>query len=212
MILLSSTRREKVDGRHSQQLYPSVSFSFPSSTLRSRMWCSPHSKIQSDSLVVVFTSRRCPRVGTFHRLSHKHLAISHALPLNALPSPSVTCIRYSDFYAARRSFVFDTVISLRFCQHYHSSNDIACIRYSDFYAVQRSFVFDTVISLRLCQHHHSSNDWTLFYLIKRFLRSPTFTCISSWYSDLSAILGFRSLPASLSIRPSTLLRLIFFRS
>ena len=175
MILLSSTRREKVDGRHSQQLYPSVSFSFPSSTLRSRMWCSPHSKIQSDSLVVVFTSRRCPRVGTFHRLSHKHLAISHALPLNALPSPSVTCIRYSDFYAARRSFVFDTVISLRFCQH-----------------------------------HHSSNDWTLFYLIKRFLRSPTFTCISSWYNDLSAILGFRSLPASLLIHLSTLLRLIFF--
>ena len=112
---------------------------------------------------MVFTSRRCPRVGTFHRLSHMHLAISHALPLNALPSPSITfrcqewhrchlyliqwspsgsastitaadvaCIRYSDFYAVQRSFVFDTVISLRLCEHHYSSNDVACIRYSDF--------------------------------------------------------------------------------
>ena len=67
----------------------------PISTCRSQCssWCSPHSKIQSDSLlvllVVVFTSRRSPRVGTFHRLSHKHLAISHALPLTTLPSPSI---------------------------------------------------------------------------------------------------------------------------
>ena len=107
---------------------------------------------------ITTSSLRCPKVRTFNRLSHKHLAISHALPLSALPSPSVTCIRYSDFYAARRSFVFDTVISLRFCQHYHSSNDIACIRYSDFYAAQQSFVFDIVISLKFCQHYHSSND------------------------------------------------------
>ena len=38
------------------------------------------------------------------------------------------------FYTAQRSFVFDTVTSLRLCQHYYSSNDIACIRCSDFYS------------------------------------------------------------------------------
>ena len=81
------------------------------------------------------------------------------------------------------SFVFDTTI---------------------FYAVQLSHVFDTVVTLRLCQHSYISNNQISLvfdtsgsaststeattghrlYLIPRFLRLPTFTCISSWFSDL----------------------------